>query len=280
MSARNSAASSQRALAAAPDGVTCPRMRSARATVISRRVPPGTRPQHRVQPAGGLVAAPGQVPVPFGPHLQHHGVVLGEHRARGLGPQRRDRHRPGVIRVVLVCVSGLQQPHPGGQLRRHIGHPFPGGGQLLGQQAPQPGGALHRPGPLRPRPRPRHQLGCLRRAGPHLYLSQRLLAWPDRHRRVRAFMRADPDHHHRHVHHPQRYQQERRPAAGMPNYSAGARASFEPRRGTARQAGTSISSQATNATGRRFGSQPTGPLQRYGPAHFHPGQVRNATGLN
>src|SRR5262249_62296301 len=70
-------------------------------------------------------------------------------------------------------------------------------------------------------------------------------------------------------------------AAGMPNYSAGARASFEPRHGTARQAGTSLSSQATSVTGRRFGSQPTGPLQRYGPAHYHPGQVRNAaTGLN
>ena len=28
--------------------------------------------------------------------------------------------------------------------------------------------------------------------------------------------------------------------------------------------------------GRRFGSQPTGVPQRYGPAHYHPGQVRNA----
>jgi hypothetical protein len=40
--------------------------------------------------------------------------------------------------------------------------------------------------------------------------------------------------------------------------------SFEPRHGEARQAGTSISSQVTSATGSRFGSQPTGPPERYG----------------
>jgi hypothetical protein len=64
--------------------------------------------QHRVQPARGLVTGPGQVAVPLGPHLQHGGVVLGDHRALGRGPQRRDRHREGVIRVVLVDVPGLQ----------------------------------------------------------------------------------------------------------------------------------------------------------------------------
>jgi hypothetical protein len=147
MSARNSAASSQRARAAAPAGVTRSRIAAARATVISLPVPPGTRPQHRVQPAGGLVTGTGQVPVPPGPRFQHHAVVLGEHRARGLRPQCRDGHRQGVIRIVLAGVPGLQQPHPGGQLGRHL---FRCGDQLLGQQAPQPGSAFHRPGPPRP----------------------------------------------------------------------------------------------------------------------------------
>ena len=32
--------------------------------------------QRRVQPAGGLVAGPGQIPVPPGLYLQHHGMIL------------------------------------------------------------------------------------------------------------------------------------------------------------------------------------------------------------
>jgi hypothetical protein len=43
--------------------------------------------------------------------------------------------------------------------------------------------------------------------------------------------------------------------AGMPNNSAGARASFEPRRGRPGGPGASLSSQATSVTGRRFGNQ-------------------------
>ena len=122
-------------------------------------------------------------------------MVLGGHRARGWGPQRGDRHREGVIGVVLVGVPGLQQPHPCGQLRRHVQHPLPGGDQLLRQQAPQPGGALDRPGPRRPARRPRPQLFRLGRASLHPQLTQRLLARADRHRRVRALVRVDPDHH-------------------------------------------------------------------------------------
>jgi hypothetical protein len=154
--------------------------------------------QHRVQPARGLVTGPGQVAVPLGPHLQHGGVVLGEHRAPGRGPQRRDRHRPGIVGVVLVGVTGLQQPHPGRQLGRHIQHLLTGSDQLLGQQMPQPGRALHRPGPPRPPRRPRQQLLRPGRAGVYLQLTQRLLTRADRHRGVRALMRAGPDHHFRH----------------------------------------------------------------------------------
>jgi hypothetical protein len=38
--------------------------------------------EHRMQPAGGLIAQAGQVPVPLGPHLENHGVILGAHRPR------------------------------------------------------------------------------------------------------------------------------------------------------------------------------------------------------
>src|SRR5262249_60686698 len=50
--AGNSAASSRRAAWTAPDGSIWPRMRAAAAAQICVPRPPGTSPQHRVQPAG------------------------------------------------------------------------------------------------------------------------------------------------------------------------------------------------------------------------------------
>jgi hypothetical protein len=88
--------------------------------------------EHGVQPAGDLVTQPGQVPVTLGPHLQHRRVVLGGHLAAGPGPQRRDRHVQGIVRVVLIRVASLQQPHPRRQLRLHIQDPLTGGDKLLG----------------------------------------------------------------------------------------------------------------------------------------------------
>ncbi len=231
--------------------------------------------EHRVQPAGDLVAGPGQVPVPLGPDLQHRGVVLGGHRAPGRGAQRRDRHRQGIVRVVLVGVPGLQQPHPGGQLGRHIQHPLPGGDQLLGQQVAQPGGALHRPGPLRPRRRPRQQLLRLGRAGTHPQLAQRLLTRADRHRGMRALVRVDPDHHFRHQHALQHRHQTGRTAAGMPNYRMLALAPLSSH-ATARPGRLAPRSKARphNAAGRRFGSQPAGPPERYGTTAAPSGSIR------
>jgi len=48
-------------------------------------------------------------------------------------------------------------------------------------------------------------------------------------------------------------------AAGMP-YFGSASHLFRPRRGKTRQAGTSLISQTATAAGRRFESQPIGPL--------------------
>ena len=144
--------------------------------MISLLTPPGHQlAEHRVKPAGDLVTGPGQVPVPLGPHLQHRRVILGHHLAPGLRPQRRDRDRQGIVRVVLVRVPGLQQPHPGSELGRHVQHPLPGGDQLLGQQPAQPAGALHRPAsapatapptPPAARPGPRRRGPAARPAAP------------------------------------------------------------------------------------------------------------------
>lgn len=85
-----------------------------------------------MEPAGDLVAGAGKVSVPLGPYFQHRRVVLGRHFPPGPGPQRRDGDRQGVVRVVLVRVTGLQQPHPGGQLGLHIQDPLARRDQLLG----------------------------------------------------------------------------------------------------------------------------------------------------
>ena len=196
--------------------------------------------QHRMEPARDLVLGPAQVPVPPGPHLQHRGVIIGADLAPGPRAQRRDRHRQGIVRVVLIAGPGGQQPHPGTQLRLNAGHPLAGRDQLLGQQVT----------PARPRPPPPRSAPATRPPMPPA-------AAPGRPRRGPAACPAAP---------PPRRSPPRcatpcagprrsslpssarskssirgyRTAAGMPNYGAGARPSAGPRRGEARQAGTSI----------------------------------------
>ena len=221
--------------------------------------------EHRVQPAGDLVAGPGQVPVPLGPDLQHGGVIVGGHVPPDLRPQRRDRHRQGVVRVVLVGVPGLQQPHPGGQLRRHIQHLLPGGDQLLGQQVPQPGGAFHRPGPLAARPPPRpaavppgmgRHAPAAGPAAPHLCRSPPRYAssCAGRSRSSRPPSAHSPDRCHR-TGRPRR--------ACLITVLALAPLSSHT---AARPGGLAPRSKARphNAAGRRIGSQPAGPPERYG----------------
>jgi hypothetical protein len=86
--------------------------------------------------------------------------------------QRGDRHRAGIVGIVLIDVPGRQQPHPGGQLGRHVQHPLTGRQQLLGQQMTQPARAFDRPGPLGPRLRPRQQPLGLHRRGAHPQLTK------------------------------------------------------------------------------------------------------------
>src|SRR5215472_12907571 len=115
MSVRNSAASSQRARATGARWGNLLEEAGGLAGADLLADPAGHQvAHHRMQPAGGLVAQAGQVTMPLGAHLEHGGLVLGEHGTFGCGAQRGDRHRQGVVRVVLVGLPGLQQPHPGG----------------------------------------------------------------------------------------------------------------------------------------------------------------------
>ncbi|HVD89361.1 MAG TPA: hypothetical protein VNB91_10755, partial [Jatrophihabitantaceae bacterium] len=99
--------------------------------------------------------------------------------------QRGDRDRAGVIVVVLVDLPGVQEPYPGGQLRRHVQDVFPGGDQLLSQQQSQPAGALDRPGPSRPAPGPLEQPLGLSARRTHPQLPQPLLSRIERDRGMR-----------------------------------------------------------------------------------------------
>src|ERR1019366_3930421 len=175
-SARNSAASSQRAVSTAPDGVIGLQDTGHRNCGDLPGDAAGDQiAEHGAEPAGDLIPGAPRVTVAPGPDLQHRRVIISGDRPRAPGAQRRDRDRPGVVRVVLVTRPGRQQPHPRAQLRLHIEHPLAGGSELPGQQVPRPARALHRPRPLRPASRPRYEPLSPGRRRAHPHLAQRLL---------------------------------------------------------------------------------------------------------
>jgi len=179
-----------------------------------------------------------------------------------------------IIRIVLIRVTGLQQAHPAGQPRLHVQHPVARRDQLLGQQPAQPAGTLHRPGPLRPHRRPRDQLPGPGGAGAHPQLAQRLLRRADRRRRVRALVRVHADHHCRHQHPPGHPRGRGRTwrACLIPDLLGLAPLSSH---ATARPDRLAPRSKARpHAVGRRFGSQPVGPHERYGTPAAPSGSIR------
>jgi len=220
--------------------------------------------QHGMQPADDLGTAAAQVPVALGPDLQHRRVIIGPDLPDAGRAQRGDRHRPGIIGVVLVHIPGSQQPDPRAELGRHIQHPLTRALQLLGQQMPRAAGALDRPGPLRPGRGPHQQPLRLGSAGGYPQLTQRLLGRADRHRGVRGLVRIDPDHHCRHGKLlPYR---RARTVASTPNSRTFVALAPLLSHATARprQAGTSFGSQAQQG-GRRFESRASRDLSTLRP---------------
>jgi hypothetical protein len=127
-------------------------------------------------------------------------VFASHHRQTGL-TERRDRHRPGIIRVVLIRLARRQHPNPRSQHRRHIDDVFTAGNQLLGQQVAEPTGGLDRPHPdavtvnvSGPVQEPSNLIPVRR----DRQLTQHHLSLVDRNRRVGCLVRIDPnrgDHH-------------------------------------------------------------------------------------
>src|SRR6266542_538745 len=71
--------------------------------------------EHRVQSTHELRARAAQIAVAARPQLHHRGVALDHYLTQITCPQRSHRDRAGVVRVVLVHLPGVEQPHPPGQ---------------------------------------------------------------------------------------------------------------------------------------------------------------------
>ena len=87
----------------------------------------------------------------------------------------------------------------------------------------------------------------------------------------------DPDHHCCHLRLLTTVTEEKGSVAGMPDSGSEA---FTPHTShtTARprQAGASFESQTMKRLAADMRAKPIGASQRYGPTHYHPGQIRNA----
>ena len=101
------------------------------------------------------------------PDPHHDRLILPGQLRQLTGTQRGDSHRAGIVLVGLVDLPRIEQPDPGGQLGRHVQHPFAGGDQLLREQLPQLARPLDRPRPLSPTTGPAQQLYGLLRRCPH-----------------------------------------------------------------------------------------------------------------
>ena len=104
----------------------------------------------------------------LGQEPQHGAVILEADLSQPAVAQRDDRGGAGVVGVAFVTVLAVQQPHPGGQLGRHVHDRLTGSDQLLSEQRTGPGGALDRPQPRRELTRPGQQALALLAVGGHL----------------------------------------------------------------------------------------------------------------
>jgi hypothetical protein len=103
-----------------------------------------------MEPVEGPGALTDQVVAAVRQQPQDGRVVLEADLAKARGPKGGHRHRDRVVGIALAAVAGRQQPHPGGQLGRHVHHQLAVADQLLREPAAKAAGALHRPAALGP----------------------------------------------------------------------------------------------------------------------------------
>jgi hypothetical protein len=94
---------------------------AARLAVRLRRAPPGDEVhQQPVEPVDGLGAGGDQVLAALGQQVQHGRLVLHFDLPQPSSIAGGDRDRDRITRVALATVPDRQDPHPGGQLGRHV----------------------------------------------------------------------------------------------------------------------------------------------------------------
>ncbi len=152
-----------------------------------------------MEPAGGLGLEAGELGVPVGKHPQNGHMILGGDCPQPRLTERHDRHRTGIVGVVLLRPCRIQHPDPGRLRRGHIHHVFAGGDQLLGQQVAVTVGGLDGPPPSRELLRPRQQDSCLALGRANLEPSEHPLTGINRSRGMGSLMRVDSDHHRHHT---------------------------------------------------------------------------------
>jgi len=103
-----------------------------------------------LEPVDGLDTPAAQRFAPVGEHPRGFEFAVDLQDTQSLGSDRDDRDRVSIARVGLAVVAGVEQPHPGSELGRHVQDALTGLQEPLGQWSTGAVGALHCPDPLRP----------------------------------------------------------------------------------------------------------------------------------
>ena len=106
--------------------------------------------QQPLEPVDGLDPAPGQLLAAVGEHPQRLELAVELQHPQALGADRDDRDRVRVVGVGLAVVAGVEQPDPGGELRRDVDDVLAVVEQPLRQRPAGAVAALDRPDPLGP----------------------------------------------------------------------------------------------------------------------------------
>jgi hypothetical protein len=103
-----------------------------------------------LQPIDRLHPQVGQLVATIGEQPQRDQFLVVAELVQPRRTHRDHRHRMCVGRVGLAGVTGVEDPHPGSQLGRHVDHHFTVGQQPLRQWAAHTVGTLDRPPTIRP----------------------------------------------------------------------------------------------------------------------------------
>ena len=124
-------------------------------------------------------------------------TVAAQHPQRR-GADRDDRDRVGVAGIGLAVVAGVEEPHPGSELGRHVHDVLAGLEEPLRQRPAGAVASLDRPDPLRPVLRIGPHRGVAGLVGAEPARAEQLLASVDDLDRRRQLVGIDPDDHLRH----------------------------------------------------------------------------------